>query len=91
MIVGIWLVPVGVGGKMLGYMDEIKSCLRVITNPKDARPGEFRENLDRLDGLLEAHRASLHPRLRHFLENRSYQKAWIWLEGGAPEKGSCGG
>ena len=33
-------------------MDEIKSCLQVITNPKDAKPGEFRETLARLDILL---------------------------------------
>ena len=34
------------------FMDEIKSCLQVITNPKDAKPGEFRETLARLDILL---------------------------------------
>jgi len=73
------------------FMDEIKSCLRVITNPKDAKPGEFKQSLARLDVIVEEQKHNLHPRFRHFLENRSYQKAVTWLEGGTPEKGTCGG
>ena len=77
--------------KMNGLMDEIKSCLEVITNPKDAKPDEFRQTLARLDVLVSEQKQTLHPRLRHFLENRSYQKAVIWLAGETPEKGTCGG
>ena len=72
-------------------MDEIKSCLEVITNPKDAKPDEFKQTLAHLDQLVIEQKENLHPRLRHFLENRSYQKAVIWLNGETPEKGSCGG
>jgi hypothetical protein len=32
----------------------------------------------------------LAPQLRHYLESRSYRKAWIWIQGEKPEKGSCG-
>ena len=77
--------------KMFRLMDEIKSCLEVITNPKDAKPDEFRQTLARLDVLVCEKKQTLHPRLRHFLENRSYQKAVIWLAGETPEKGTCGG
>lgn len=43
---------------------------------------------------LEAH--SKHPSpalpapLRHYLESRSYRKAWEWIQGQTPAKGSCG-
>jgi len=73
------------------FMEEIKSCLQVITNPKDAKPGEFKQTLARLDEIVREQKQSLNPRLRHFLENRSYQKAVVWLAGETPEKGSCGG
>ena len=76
---------------MKRFMEEIKSCLQVITNPKDAKPGEFKQTLARLDEIVREQKQSLNPRLRHFLENRSYQKAVVWLAGETPEKGSCGG
>ena len=73
------------------FMEEIKSCLQVITNPKDAKPGEFKQTLARLDEIVREQKQNLNPRLRHFLENRSYQKAVVWLAGETPEKGRCGG
>lgn len=72
-------------------MDEIKECLRTITEPKDARPGELGQSLQRLDEISKDSEAGLHPRLRHFLENRSYGKALLWLDDEEPEKGVCGG
>ena len=38
--------------------------------------------LDELKGSVKGH-------LSHYLSKRSYQKAWILLEGGDPEKGVC--
>ena len=72
-------------------MEEVKKCLKVITTPKAAKPGELGESLRRLDEIVKDAQAALHPRLRHFLENRSYGKALLWLEDGEPEKGVCGG
>ena len=72
-------------------MEEIKKCLRTITAPRDARPGELGNCLQRLDEIVKDAGSGLHPRLRHFLENRSYGKALLWLEDGEPEKGVCGG
>ena len=45
-----------------------------------------------LDDLLLQGRPSLHPQLAHFLENRSYPKALMFLgEEAAIPRGSCGG
>lgn len=45
-----------------------------------------------VDSALEANRAGLHPQLVHFLEQRSYAKALLFL-GGAEDipVGRCGG
>ena len=71
-------------------MEELKSSLRLITNPKDAKPGELIRELKLLDEILKQNASHLDPRLRHFLQNRSYEKALIWLEGEEPEKRVCG-
>ncbi len=54
--------------------------------------------LNEVESLLGAHRAELHPQLRHFLEGRSYAKALAWLGAGdelgakpASPPGGCGG
>ena len=70
-------------------MEELKSSLRLITNPKDAKPGELIRELKSLDEMLNQNASNLDPRLRHFLQNRSYEKALLWIEGGTPEKGIC--
>ena len=48
--------------------------------------------MGRLDDFLTRGRAELHPQLVHFLENRSYAKAHLYL-GGASDipVGVCGG
>jgi hypothetical protein len=46
----------------------------------------------RLDELLDRSRAGLHPQLVHFLENRSYAKALMFLGGETDiPVGVCGG
>ena len=54
--------------------------------------------LNELESLLAAHRAELNPRLVHFLEGRSYAKAFAYLGGegaamgpAASPPGGCGG
>ena len=71
-------------------MDEIKVCLQTITNPKDAKPGELHQALRTLDSILVHDSLEIDPKLKHFLEKRSYQKAVIWIDGEKPEKGVCG-
>ncbi len=47
--------------------------------------------LARLDSVLGDHGPSLHPRLRHYLEGRSYAKALVLLREGQDRPGTCGG
>ena len=71
-------------------MDEMIHSLNIITKPKDAPKDSFTKALKTLDGIVENPPFDLHPRLKHFLQNRSYEKALIWLDNGVPEKGTCG-
>lgn len=57
-------------------------------NPPDTH--KMLQTMEYLDGVLVAHRASLDPRLAHFLERRSYAKALDFLQGGKPASGVCG-
>lgn len=52
---------------------------------------ELLATLARLDGALREHGPNLHPRLRHYLEGRSYGKALILLREGEDRSGTCGG
>jgi hypothetical protein len=50
------------------------------------------EAMAELDGCLEQERTTLHPQLVHFLENRSYAKALMFLGGETDiPVGVCGG
>lgn len=65
-------------------IEDIKSHLAVVLGH---RTGDIRAAIAGLDALKQE--ASGH--LAHYLAKRSYQKAWIQLEGGDPERGVCGG
>ena len=71
-------------------MDEVLNCLKIITNPKGENVGRLPHALKSLDEIAHNSSAGLHPRLKHFLQNRSYEKALIWLNNGEPDKGTCG-
>jgi hypothetical protein len=50
------------------------------------------EEMARLDDFLAQGRLALHPQLVHFLENRSYAKALMFLGGETDiPVGACGG
>ncbi|QYY35588.1 hypothetical protein [Ruficoccus sp. ZRK36] len=43
-----------------------------------------------LDELVRDHKAEIPGDLAHYLENRSYEKAWMWLnEGKQAARGKC--
>ena len=71
-------------------MDEVRNHLRKIVFSVDGVAGELPMAIQALDKVLAERGNELPGRLRHFLENRSYQKALVFLEGGEPEKGTCG-
>jgi hypothetical protein len=70
-------------------MDEMMNYLKIITKPTEAPKGSLTQALQKLDAILKDPTYDLHPRLKHFLENRSYEKALIWINGNEPEKGIC--
>ena len=71
-------------------MDDVLQSLRIIVNPGSVGSGELALAIRSLDEVLGDQEKELPGRLRHFLEKRSYEKALVFLEGGEPEKGTCG-
>ena len=72
---------------------EIKSSLIcLLTGIKQSDGTVIAREMARLDALLEQGRMQLHPQLVHFLGNRSYAKALMFLGGETDiPAGACGG
>lgn len=68
-----------------------ESLIALMDGIKRADAAAISQGTRTLDALLEQARARLHPQLVHFLEQRSYQKAIMFLGGHAAiPAGSCG-
>ena len=63
--------------------EKILDDLEVVLQKKEGNLAEAIQSLDHLKGSAKGH-------LSHYLAKRSYQKAWILLNGEDPEKGVCG-
>lgn len=60
----------------------IKDALRRFEAAVSSADGEaLASSLRELDELAREHRGRLDPRLQHFLDRRSYEKASEWLAG----------
>jgi len=72
---------------------QIKETLVALhTAIKEANGQVVADSMAQLDGWLERDRAALHPQLVHFLANRSYAKALMFLGGETDiPVGACGG
>jgi hypothetical protein len=73
--------------------DQLKNNLnQLMTAIKDGDGPGIAAAMGAVESVLEANRAGLHPQLVHFLEQRSYAKALLFL-GGAEDipVGRCGG
>jgi len=72
---------------------QIKDSLTALLAGIKAGDGQaITDHMTRLDELLAQGRSSLHPQLVHFLENRSYAKAVMFLGGESDiPVGVCGG
>ena len=72
---------------------EIKASLIALLNGIKSADGRIvAVATAHLDDLVERCRTSLHPQLVHFLEQRSYNKALMFLSGSATiPAGICGG
>ncbi len=72
---------------------QIKSSLNALLAAIKAADGQVvADEMAKLDDYLERGRPGLHPQLVHFLENRSYAKALMFLGGDTDiPVGVCGG
>jgi hypothetical protein len=72
---------------------EIKeSLISLLDGIKQADAARISLGMTRLEALLARGRGRLDPRLVHFLENRSYSKALLFLGGETDiPAGACGG
>lgn len=73
--------------------EQIKGSLIALLDAIKRADGQtVADAMARLDDLLSQGRAGLHPQLIHFLENRSYAKALMFLGGDTNiPVGVCGG
>ncbi len=68
------------------------SLIALLAGIKAADGQVIADEMAKLDEYLLRGRAGLHPQLVHFLENRSYAKAVLFLGGDANiPVGACGG
>ena len=72
---------------------EIKRALTALLGGIKSADGQaVAAEMQKLDELLAQGRAGLHPQLVHFLQNRSYAKAMMFLGGETDiPVGACGG
>ena len=72
---------------------QIKESLSALLAAIKAADGQtIADEMTKLDDYLERGRPGLHPQLVHFLENRSYAKAVMFLGGEMDiPVGACGG
>jgi hypothetical protein len=72
---------------------QIKTSLRALLDAIKAGDGQtIADEMTRLDDYVARGRPGLHPQLVHFLENRSYAKALMFLGGETDiPAGVCGG
>ena len=75
-----------------------EALIRFNAGIKSADGAAISFALNEVEALLTAHRAALHPQLVHFLEGRSYAKAFAFLGGdgnalgqASSPPGGCGG
>ncbi len=66
-----------------GVKEELSRLLGNMVATAEAR-GDVLPLLKTLSELVSRVEEQLHPQLRHYLENRSYQKARAFLEGQTP-------
>ncbi len=73
--------------------NKIKAAIVALLAAIKAGDGQsVAEEMARLDDFLAQGRLALHPQLVHFLENRSYAKALMFLGGETDiPVGACGG
>ena len=70
-------------------IEDIKESLKSVVHPSEESRFDLKTALRNLDEIVIQEGTQMDTKLRHFLNNRSYEKALLWIEGGEPEKGVC--
>ena len=60
---------------MKAFDEQIRSALEDYFQAIEKKDAPLRPHFEKLDGLLASAPRDLDPRLRHFLERKSYEKA----------------
>ena len=68
-------------------IEDIKESLKSVVHPSEESRFDLKTALRNLDEIVIQEGTQIDAKLRHFLNNRSYEKALLWIEGGEPEKG----
>lgn len=78
----------------MNELESVRQDLACYLEAVEATQAKRPADLSKAVYALEAHSKNPSPALpaplRHYLESRSYRKAWEWLQGQTPAKGSCG-
>lgn len=74
-------------------LTELREALAALVVPAADRKLGVAESLERIERLEGRLGDAIEPRLKHYLTQRSYQKALLFLEGreAENERGNCGG
>lgn len=68
------------------------SLLRLTQAIEKGDAGTIKESMAEIEGAAQTHRRDLDAQLKHYLKNRSYMKALMYLDGQSDiPKGRCGG
>ncbi|MEM8550574.1 MAG: hypothetical protein AAGF10_07265 [Verrucomicrobiota bacterium] len=72
----------------MSIFDDIHQNLESLIVKKD----NIRTAIANLDTIFVQHKDELPGDLAHYLERRSYEKAWLWVNDGKHiPRGTCGG
>lgn len=69
----------------------LEAYFDAVVSQKTDQPQDLMPSILKLDELSAHLPSTLHPQLKHYLQNKSYRKAYDFLQGESNiEKGSCG-
>jgi hypothetical protein len=75
-------------------LEDLKAALssyyQAIESQKSAQPLDLSPAITQLEIFSNNPPTHFHPQLRHYLESRSYRKAWAWIQSDSPSPANCG-
>lgn len=80
------------GAVLRALYDTLTAYLDAVPRQKDPNPPDLRALFRQLDEAERTLPAGTHPQLRHYMHQKSYRKAWLFLQDRDAENaaGNCG-